>query len=156
MNDPRKNSPDVFAWPPLIFAAAFGAGLGLQWFFPIFPLPFGWSSLAGMFPCVASAAICFPALYQMRSVGTSIRPTKPAKQLVISGPFRFSRNPLYLGVTLLYAGLTLQLNAFWPWLTLLPALWFVHHRIILREEEYLENKFGEEYRAYKKRVRRWL
>ncbi len=133
-----------------------GTGLGLQWALPLFPLPFGWSGLIGGIPCIASAIICFAAIHRMHSAGTSIRPTEPATRLVTNGPFRFSRNPLYLAVTLLYAGTTLQLNAFWPWITLLPALWFVHHRIILREEEYLEKKFGEEYRVYKARVRRWL
>jgi protein-S-isoprenylcysteine O-methyltransferase Ste14 len=74
----------------------------------------------------------------------------------MSGPFRFSRNPLYLALTLLYLGLTLALNTWWGIVLLVPVLIIMHWGVILREERYLEQKFGESYRQYRSKVRRYL
>ena len=109
-----------------------------------------------MWPCLLSAVICFWAAIIMWRAGTPLRPSLPVSKLVTNGPFRFTRNPLYLSMTVLYTGITLQVDDLWPLLTLLPALAIVHWKIILREEKYLEAKFGDEYRAYKARVRRWI
>ena len=144
------------AWPPLVFLGALSLGLFLQWLRPVQLLPLDVSRWLGMIPCIASAVINFWARGMMRRLGTSIRPTQPVTTLVTSGPFRFSRNPLYLSLTLLYVGITLEFGALWPWLTLVPMLAIVHWKIILREEAYLAAKFGAEYRAYKSRVRRWI
>jgi len=109
-----------------------------------------------MWPCLLSAVISFWAAIIMWRAGTPLRPTLPVTALVTGGPFRFTRNPLYLSMTILYAGITLQFDALWPLFTLPPALAIVHWKIILREEKYLEAKFGDAYRAYKARVRRWI
>ena len=83
-------------------------------------------------------------------------PMKPTTALVTSGPYRVTRNPMYVGMAFLYAGLALSLGVIWA-LALLPAvLLMVDRLVIAREERYLEAKFGEEYRDYKRRVRRWL
>jgi protein-S-isoprenylcysteine O-methyltransferase Ste14 len=92
----------------------------------------------------------------MRRGGTNIDPREPALALVTDGPFRFSRNPLYVAITLFYLGLTLIADALWPLLLLVPLLWVTHYGIVLREERYLENKFGETYLSYKRQVRRWI
>ena len=156
MSDSQKDLPQTIAWPPLVFLGALGVGLWLHWLLPVQPLPLKLSRWLGAVPCVVSGVINFWACGLMLSAGTSIRPTQPVTALVQRGPFRFSRNPLYLSLTLLYVGITLQFGALWPWLTLLPMLGLVHWKIILREEQYLEAKFGDEYRAYKTRVRRWI
>ncbi len=75
---------------------------------------------------------------------------------MVSGPHRFSRNPDYLGQALVVGGLPLLFNAPWVLLTVLPALLVVRYGVIAREEQYLDHRFGEEYRRYRLRVRRWL
>ena len=92
----------------------------------------------------------------MKQAGTNINPLQPATSLVTTGPFRFSRNPLYLSLTLLFAGLSLILNSLWGLIALAPVLAILHFGVILREERYLEAKFGESYRQYRTQVRRWL
>jgi len=92
----------------------------------------------------------------MHRAGTNVRPDRPATALVTGGPFRFSRNPLYVSLIALYLGITLLFDALWPLILLIPVLAFVHWGIVLREERYLELKFGDAYRDYKTRVRRWI
>ncbi len=92
----------------------------------------------------------------MRRAGTNVRPDQPTLALVFDGPFRFTRNPLYLAATGLYLGIALLVDALWPLLLLVPVLAVLRWGVVAREERYLEAKFGEPYRAYKARVRRWL
>ncbi len=92
----------------------------------------------------------------MKAAGTNINPTLPAKAIVSSGPFRFSRNPLYLSLTTIYLGLTLAVNTWWGIVVLIPLLIVMHRGVVLREERYLEQKFGQSYRQYRSRVRRYL
>ncbi len=87
---------------------------------------------------------------------TSVMPQRPTTAIIQSGPFRMTRNPLYLSMTLIYIGVCLVMNTAWP-LLLLPLLLLTMHRgVILREERYLEQKFGDEYISYRSRVRRWI
>ena len=92
----------------------------------------------------------------MHAAGTNVNPALPTTATVASGPFRFSRNPLYLALTLLYLGLTLAFNTWWGIVVLVPVLIIMHHGVVLREERYLEQKFGETYRQYRSKVRRYL
>jgi protein-S-isoprenylcysteine O-methyltransferase Ste14 len=95
-------------------------------------------------------------MLRFRSARTSMVPMRPSTALVTSGPYRVTRNPMYVGMAFLYAGLALLLGVIWS-LAFLPAvLLMVDRFVIAREERYLEARFGEEYRAYKGRVRRWL
>jgi protein-S-isoprenylcysteine O-methyltransferase Ste14 len=92
----------------------------------------------------------------MGNAGTSPDYYRPATVLVVHGPFRFSRNPQYLSVTILYLGVAISVNALWP-IVLLPVVLLVFTiGVIWREERYLERRFGERYLRYKARVRRWL
>jgi protein-S-isoprenylcysteine O-methyltransferase Ste14 len=90
------------------------------------------------------------------AAGTNVNPSLPTTAIVTSGPFRFSRNPLYLALTLLYFGLTLAVNTWWGIVVLVPLLILMHRGVVLREERYLEAKFGESYRQYCSVVRRYL
>ncbi len=76
--------------------------------------------------------------------------------VVTDGAFRYSRNPTYLSLTLLYVGVALVLNSLWVLMMVVPAVAVTHWGVVLREERYLESKFGEEYRRYTQRVRRWI
>jgi len=95
-------------------------------------------------------------VFLFRRAGTTPNPTKPTTALVLRGPYRFTRNPMYLGFAALYLGVTLLVNSLWPLLLFPAVVGLVQGRVIAREEAYLEAKFGNEYRAYKMRVRRWL
>ena len=88
--------------------------------------------------------------------GTTMFAFKEASRLVQHGPYRFTRNPMYLGLTIAYVGLSLALNTAWPLIVLPLMLWLLVKTVIEAEERYLTATFGEEYVAYKRRVRRWL
>src|SRR5262245_5892949 len=92
----------------------------------------------------------------MQAAGTNVNPALPTTAIVTSGPFRFSSNPLYLALTLLYLGLTLAFNTWWGIVVLVPVLIIMHRGVVLREKRYLEHKFGETYRRYRSKVRRYL
>ena len=96
------------------------------------------------------------SLRQFRSAGTPIRGNQPTTNIVRSGPFRFSRNPIYTAFTLLQLGIAMVSASLWVLVAVVPAVALVGLRVIPREEQYLEAKFGEEYLKYKSSVRRWL
>jgi protein-S-isoprenylcysteine O-methyltransferase Ste14 len=92
----------------------------------------------------------------IEKAGTPIRTDRPVGRLVTDGPFRYTRNPGYLGLTMLYAGIAVLRNALWAILLLPLVIYVIQREVIGREERYLERAFGDEYLAYKERVRRWL
>jgi protein-S-isoprenylcysteine O-methyltransferase Ste14 len=92
----------------------------------------------------------------MRGADTTLALNKPVYSLVQDGPFRYSRNPGYLSLAMIYAGIAILRNALWPILLLPLVLVVTQRELIEREERYLERTFGEEYLAYKRRVRRWV
>ena len=92
----------------------------------------------------------------MKAAGTNVSPHNPTLAIVKCGPYRFTRNPLYVSLCLLQLGISLRLND-WIALSLTLVLFgMLHYGVVLREEIYLERKFGEEYLAYKRSVRRWI
>ncbi len=96
----------------------------------------------------------FNTLFQRK--GTAVEPWKPTTAIVTDGPFRFTRNPAYLGMALLYIAIALLADAFWVLVPLPLALALIDRGVIAREERYLEGKFGAEYTDYRTRVRRWI
>ena len=92
----------------------------------------------------------------MHRADATLRTDKPVSRLVQDGPFRYSRNPGYLSLTMLYAGIAILRNALWAILLGPLVLYVIQREVIEREERYLERTFGEEYLAYKRRVRRWV
>jgi protein-S-isoprenylcysteine O-methyltransferase Ste14 len=146
----------LIAPPPLITAAAMlvGAGLHYVWPLPLWRWPGAWAPTAACFAtALALAGLAVRRIWQARS---SILPYRATTALVTSGPFRFSRNPLYLAMGLSLAGVAFALNSLAMLLVILPWAVVMRHGVIAREERYLEGKFGEDYRAYCRRVRRWL
>ena len=91
-----------------------------------------------------------------RRAGTDVKPWKTATALVDSGVYRFTRNPMYLGMALLYAGLAFAFASAGALLLLAVVIGIIQTQVIAREERYLETKFGDVYREYKQRVRRWI
>jgi protein-S-isoprenylcysteine O-methyltransferase Ste14 len=105
---------------------------------------------------VLAVGIAAWGIQTMQAAGTNVNPALPTTAIVASGPFRFSRNPLYLALTLLYLGLTLAFNTWWGIVVLVPVLIIMHRGVVLREERYLEQKFGKTYRQYRSKVQRYL
>lgn len=153
---PIKNHPDVRVPPPLLYFSVLGIGLLLQQAAPLPVIPPSAGHPLAIACAAGFALLVVWGVTSFRRARTSLVPVRPATALITDGPFRFTRNPLYLGLALLYLGIALWLGVVWP-IVLLPALLFlVQQIVILREEAYLESRFGEAYRAYRARVRRWF
>lgn len=151
-----SDAPGVLVFPPALFAGTLVLGLVLHWLRPVSLLPPLPARLAGLVVLVLSWWLVHSAEAAMKRAGTNVRPDQPSLAIVTDGPFRFSRNPMYLATTGLYLGITLLVNTPWPLILLSPMLLVLHWGVVRREERYLEAKFGEPYRAYKSRVRRWV
>lgn len=150
------DKPGVVILPPLLYAVALAAGLLLHLLVPRQPFTPWVARPLGAILLVASGALGRWGERTMRRAGTNVSTRAPSLTIVSDGPFRFTRNPLYVSLTGLYLGVTLLVDALWPLLLLVPVVLVTQYGIIRREERYLEAKFGETYRAYKARVRRWL
>ena len=150
------DSPGVRFPPPFLYAAAVAGGLILnRWW----PLPVGRSALVtsiGAGLALAGFGLMFGSIGVFWRSRTSIIPVRPASTLVIAGPYRFTRNPMYVGMAAVTVALGLILDTWWPTLLLPPALWLVQRLVISREERYLLRRFPGQYEAYMRRVRRWL
>lgn len=148
----------VVARPPFIFLGFLGAAAVLEAVVPLrvaAALP-ATRYITGGLLVVAALVIIFAAVGRLRAAGTNIAPTLPTTALVADGVYARTRNPLYLGSTLIYAGLAVAAGSLWAIVLIVPMLWVINVGVIRREERYLERKFGEAYRAYKGRVRRWV
>lgn len=152
----KPDTAGVIAPPPLIYAAVLITGFLLQMAYPLRILPGRWAVATGLGLIGLGVMLAVFGFRAMSRVGTHVDPFKPTTALVTDGPFRFTRNPLYLALTLLYTGITSLLNALWPILLLPAAILIIRYGVIDREEKYLARKFGEEYMGYKKHVRRWI
>jgi protein-S-isoprenylcysteine O-methyltransferase Ste14 len=150
------NHAGVLFPPPLLYVSAFAIGLLVQHLYPVSLLPKAVFAVPAIVCVMVSVVLMAWCVRTFRLAKTSLIPVKPTTALVTDGPFRFSRNPMYLGLTLLYLGIALWLNAFWVVVMLLPLLLIVQSYVIVREERYLERRFGKKYLQYKGRVRRWL
>jgi protein-S-isoprenylcysteine O-methyltransferase Ste14 len=150
------DNPGVVAPPPLIYGGALAAGLLANRLRPTPFLPRPLARPIGLGLVAGGLAVVFSGLRAMRRAGTNVDPYKPSTAIVTEGPYRFTRNPLYVGFTLVYAGIAALANALAAILLLPLVLAVMRRGVIEREEVYLEKKFGDEYRHYKARVRRWL
>ena len=156
-----SSAPDVagvIALPPVIFLGFLAAAAVLEAVFP-FPVlrAHGFPRyLAGSALAAAGFVMIAMGTRRFQAAGTNIPPNLPTTALVVDGIYRRTRNPLYLGLTLVYLGLGVAAGSFWAIGLLVPLLWVINTAVIAREEHYLERKFGHAYRAYKARVRRWV
>ena len=149
---------EVIALPPLIFLGFLAVAAVLE---AVVPLPVLAAHalpryLAGAVIAACGFVIIFLAAWRFRAVGTNIPPSLPSTALVVDGIYRRTRNPMYLGTTLVYLGLGVAAGSIWAIVLVVPLLWVINTSVIAPEERYLERKFGNAYRAYKARVRRWL
>lgn len=142
--------------PPLVYLGGFGVGLLLEKYFPADVIPAIINKILAVLCIGLAVVISSWSFVSFRRARTSPLPIKPTTALVTDGPYRFTRNPMYLSLAFLYAGHAGMFGLFWP-LALLPAVIFImRYYVIAGEESYLERKFGKEYLDYKARVRRWI
>jgi protein-S-isoprenylcysteine O-methyltransferase Ste14 len=156
MHNGTPDTAQVLVLPPLLYGTAFVMGLLLHLVLPLHVLP---TTLARGI-AVACVLVALPlALMTLRALSrayTPVDPMKPTTALVTEGPFRYSRNPIYLALTLLYLGVAFLVNALWILLLVALVLVVIRYGVIAREEAYLARKFGDAYRQYTTQVRRWL
>jgi protein-S-isoprenylcysteine O-methyltransferase Ste14 len=156
VSGPEADRPRVVVRPPFLYGSAFIAVLVLRWFWPMPIVGYGGPLWAALAISIVGVAIVIPGRRALLAAGTNVDPALPTTAIVTTGPYRFSRNPLYVGLTLLYLGLTSAFNTWWGVILLVPTLAIMHWGVIRREERYLEQRFGEPYRQYCARVRRYL
>lgn len=146
----------VIAHPPVIYLAGLVAGLGLDAIWPLSTLEWDWARPAGIALIFLSVLIVVPAFVKFIRAGTNIPTNRPTKALVTDGIYRWSRNPIYLSMTVLVAGIGLAVHTLWVLVMLVPVWAVMRYGVIAREEAYLERRFGEDYRRYRRSVRRWI
>jgi protein-S-isoprenylcysteine O-methyltransferase Ste14 len=146
----------VIAPPPLVYLGGLGIGFGLEALLPSASLPDWLTCPLGGLMLLAGGGLAASFVRAFQRAGTPVKPAEPAAKLVTSGPYRLSRNPGYLGMALVYAGIAILSQALWALTMLVPTLMLIDRGVILREERYLSRKFGEEYASYRRRSRRWL
>jgi protein-S-isoprenylcysteine O-methyltransferase Ste14 len=152
----KENSAGVVAPPPLIFLGGLAIGFGLEALLPGSSVPNAVQWVGGGLLVLAGLALLLAFERAFKAKDTAVEPWKPSTAVVTSGPYRFTRNPGYLGMALVYTGIALLADAWWP-LAVLPLVLLVIDRgVIAREERYLERLFGQEYTDYRASVRRWL
>jgi protein-S-isoprenylcysteine O-methyltransferase Ste14 len=144
--------------PPLAWAVAVVAGLALNW---LQPLPFVPAAalarwLVGAIAFALALGLFAWAIATMTRAGSNVPTSRPSTVIVDTGPYRFTRNPIYLAMMLGLIGLAIAFNALWLLLALVPFALVIRYGVVAREEAYLERKFGDAYRSYRARVRRWL
>lgn len=156
----REDIPDLPMLPPLYPAIALLAATALEWLAPLSflaaPTLAGPQSWLGIAFIILGVALVFRSIATFRAAGTNVEPFKPSLKLVTDGPYRFSRNPIYIGFLIVHLGIGLTVSLEWG-LILLPLVWLGLDRLVVaREEAYLTRQFGAEYEAFLARTRRWV
>lgn len=149
--------PNIVVQPPAAFATAVLSGAMVEQF--LLPLSFGLGWVGGIIGLVVGCCGVWLSMWSMqafRRAASSPDPNHMPSALVVDGPFARTRNPLYLGTGLMAVGLGIGANMPWIVIALLPAMALIHFGVVLREEAYLDQIFGQSYRDYRARVRRWI
>ena len=141
--------------PPLVFLAAILVSIALNRFWPL-PFRPATFQLIGPIAVLCAALLFLLSFREFRRAGTSVRGSERTTTIVETGPYRFSRNPIYLAFSLLVVGLSVWLNDLWLLVMLVPALGLIATIVIPREERFLERNFKDQYSSYRARVRRWF
>ncbi|HIE4015867.1 TPA: methyltransferase family protein [Pseudomonas aeruginosa] len=154
----EPDSASVRIPPPFFYLGALLLGLVAERF--VILRSFGIDSrllvVTGVPLFVAGAAMMLAAAGLFRRLGTNVQPSRPTTLIATAGPYRWTRNPMYLGMALIYAGLAIGFDGPVAFALLPFVLIAIQTQVIAREERYLETKFGDDYRHYKAEVRRWL
>ena len=154
-----QDHADVVVKPPLLFVGALLLGCLLSWIVPLGPGLGSANARAiaagGSFAFVGLALFAI-SVREFRRAGTSVVPGEPSTVLLEGGPYRYTRNPIYISFVIFYFGLAILLTSAWMLVLLIPVLIILQRGVVKREEAYLQAKFGAAYGKYQARVPRWL
>ena len=154
---PLEDHADVHILPPLLFLGSIALGVLLQ-----FAVALRLAAGSGLRVPIGLALVALgvaPIVWAIRWMSRTQQdpdPRKPTPELIAGGPFRFSRNPIYVGMTLIQTGVGVALGNLWVLLLIAPTLFILQRGVIEKEEAYLERRFGDSYARYRATVRRWL
>jgi protein-S-isoprenylcysteine O-methyltransferase Ste14 len=155
MND--TDTAQVMVRPPLAWGLAIIVGLALNWLVPLHFLPAALPAQAtGAIVFLAALALFVFAIVTMSRAGSNVPTNRPTTTIVARGPYRFTRNPIYLAMMLGLIGLAVAFDDLWLLVLLVPFFLVIRYGVVAREEAYLTRKFGDVYAGYCTRVRRWL
>lgn len=154
----ERDTAGVIMPPPIAWLLAIVAGVELNQLYPWGYMPFAGTPrvLAGLLVFAGGLALAGWSIRTMRIAGTRYETSQPTSAIIVAGPYRYSRNPIYTSMVLGIIGLAVALDNAWLLLALVPFYLTIRYGVIAREEAYLERKFGAEYSAYRQSVRRWL
>ena len=152
----NPDTPGVIAKPPTIYSAAIVVALLLHFMAPLPITPAPVRLWIGLIVLALGGVLMYFAQGEFRNCETSEDTNVATTTIVTGGPYRFSRNPMYVSLTLMLLGIGLTANVWWILVMVVPVLVVMHVGVIFREERYLEQKFGQVYRDYRVSVRRWL
>jgi protein-S-isoprenylcysteine O-methyltransferase Ste14 len=158
MSNSSQDHPNVIIFPPIILATTVALGCILQWFWPIGLLTSmgqAWRIPVGAGVFLAGVLLAATGRRAMVRLRTNVSPLLPTTALATDGIFRWTRNPLYSGGTLMMLGVAFVFALDWLLLLILPSVLILHFGVVRREEDYLERKFGDQYRHYKASVARY-
>ncbi len=148
---------NVMVQPPVLLILVVTVGYGLDFFMPLTFLPAGFpAAWVGGGVWLVGFALAGLAIAQFRSTGVEEQVHTPTAEIVDSGLFAFSRNPIYVGTCIAIVGVAIVYNMLWILAMLVPFYFVIRYGVVAREEEYLERMFGDAYLDYKTRVRRWI
>jgi protein-S-isoprenylcysteine O-methyltransferase Ste14 len=155
-----RNGPEAanlgIVRPPVVYLASIAAGLAIHLGWPLRLVPPGLSVPLGAATIAVAVVLFVAAVRSFRVAGTPVPGNLPTTTVVRTGPYRYSRNPIYLAFSLLQLGIAFLVNGLWLLVTLVPAVLLMSLVVIPREETFLEARFPTEYLPYKNSVRRWL
>jgi protein-S-isoprenylcysteine O-methyltransferase Ste14 len=154
----RRDIAQIIAPPPLLFLFFLGVAWLIDYLYPVHFEFFPFTarlvlSIVFSVPAMVLAALAF---YAMRKAKTPVEPCKPTERVVQVGSFRLTRNPLYLALLTMFLAIALLVNSLWFYIAVPCLFMTLHYGVVLREEQYLKTKFGNEYTEYSQKVRRWL
>jgi protein-S-isoprenylcysteine O-methyltransferase Ste14 len=158
MSESLQDHPDVMVFPPIILATTLVLACMLQWLWPLGALAnMGqtWRIVIGSSLILAGVSLAAAGRRTLMRLGTNVSPLRPTTTLAVDGVYEWTRNPLYTGATAVMTGIAFIFALDWLVLLMAPSLLILHFGVVHREERYLEQKFGDSYRAYKARVPRY-
>jgi protein-S-isoprenylcysteine O-methyltransferase Ste14 len=155
-DDINSDAPNVKIIPPLVYLAGLIIGFAANIWMAIKVVPNSIAWIFGGILIICGAALPGSALFKFKQVGTTVRPDRAARTLVTAGPYKLTRNPMYLGLAIVYLGIAIAGQSVWALILLPVVLAIIQRWAIEPEEAFLERRFGAQYISYKEKVRRWI
>ena len=156
LTDNKPDHAQVMIPPPVIYLGLILLGWLINKIIPLTISSTIWLKWIGVLFILIATIIIALSRREFIKVNTSIRPDKSTTAIISTGPYKISRNPLYISLTLFHVAISIVLNNLWILFMVIPAIIMIVFGVITKEEKYLENKFGQQYLDYKSSVRRWF